>query len=337
MTYPDLLFVPYRDTLDLLGVDDAMRICEEVYGMHARGSVLYSKPPNFKLDIAEEFNNHWHVKGVLLKEVPTTGVRLYNYFDDGRRNTVGYLECARYVVLSDPHTGHGLAIVDEHWTYGIRSAAAATLACKWLGPPQPRVLGLVGIGTMGTNALRCLLTLYVFDEIKCTSLRPETRAAFAAKWSAELGIPVRACDSVEEVVRGSDIVVGGTTSSGIMTREEWLKPGSTFISLARRELDPAGWVKMDKVVIDSWEMNMRMPVFSSMIESGAFSRADLHAEIQEIVAGEKPGREHANERILIHTTGLVSQDVALAHFLFTRAKEAGRGITLPAARPQPEG
>jgi len=45
----------------------------------------------------------------------------------------------------------------------------------------------------------------------------------------ELGIRVGACDSVEEVVRGADLVVGGTTSSEIMTREQWLKPGSTFI------------------------------------------------------------------------------------------------------------
>lgn len=29
----------------------------------------------------EEFNNHWHVKAALLKEILTTGVRLYNYLD----------------------------------------------------------------------------------------------------------------------------------------------------------------------------------------------------------------------------------------------------------------
>src|SRR3954452_8047039 len=150
--------------------------------MHARGSVVMSVPPSFKLDVAEGFNNHWHVKAVLLKDVPITGVRLYNYFDDGKRNTVGHLECARYIVLSDPHTGHGLAIVDEHWTYGIRSSAAATLACKWLGPGKTRALGVVGIGSMGTNALRCLLKLYRFEQIRCTSLRHETREAFAAKW-----------------------------------------------------------------------------------------------------------------------------------------------------------
>lgn len=333
MSYPDLLFVPYHDTLELLGVDDAMRICEDVYRMLARGTVIHSKPPSFKLDVAEGFNNHWHVKSALLKEIPTTGVRLYNYYDDGKRNTVGNLECARYVFLSDPHTGQGLGIVDEHWTYGIRSAAAATLACKWLGPAQARVLGLVGVGVMGTNSLRCLAKLYDFDEVRCTSRRKESREAFAKHWSSELGVPVRPCDTVEEVVRGADLVVGGTTTHEIMAREEWLKPGSTFISLARRELDPAGWARMDKVVVDSWEMNMRMPVFNSMVEEGLFQRAQLHAEIQDVVIGAKPGRTHPDERILIHTTGLVAHDIALAHFLYAKATEQGRGIALPAARP----
>src|SRR5204863_9940179 len=110
--------------------------------------------------------------------------------------------------------------------------------------------------------------------------RPETREAFAARWSAELGTKVRPCDTVEEVVCGADIAVGGTTSSDIMTRENWLKPGSLFISLARRELDPDGWRRMDKVVLDSWDMNMRMPVFSSMVEKGQITREHIYAEIQ---------------------------------------------------------
>ena len=326
MNYPDLLFVSYQDSLDLLSVDDAMRICEDVYRMLARGTVAHSRPPSFKLDIAEEFNNHWHVKAALLKEIPATGVRLYNYFDDGTRNTVGSLDCGRYIVLCDPKTGHGLAIVDEHWTYGIRSTAAATLACKWLAPAEPRILGLVGVGAMGTNALRCLSRLYRFDEIRCTSRRRETREAFAAKWSAELGIAVRPYDTVEEVVRGADIAVGGTTSSDIMVREFWLKPGSLFISLARRELDPDGWARMDKIVLDSWDMNMRMPVFAAMVENGQFSKDAMYAEIPELVAGAKPGRTSPEERILIHTTGLVAQDIALAHHLYVRARETGRGL-----------
>jgi ornithine cyclodeaminase/alanine dehydrogenase-like protein (mu-crystallin family) len=328
---PGVLFVPYKDTLGLLTVADALDVCEQVYMMHANGSVVWSNPHSFKLDVAEDFNNHWHVKAAFLKDIPATGTRIYNYYDDGVRNTVGGLDCTRYIVLSDPHTGEALAIVDEHWSYAIRSAAAASIACKWVGPATPNVLGLVGIGTMGTNALRCLTTMYQFEEIRCTSRRPETREAFADKWSKELGVRVVAKDSVEDVVRGADIAVGGTTSGDIVSREEWLKPGATFISLARRELDPAGWSKMDKVVIDSWEFNMLQRDFKHTVESGLFSRGQLHAEIHELVSGRKKGRERADERILVHTTGLVSQDVALAHFLYRQAKDKGLGLWLPSA------
>ena len=288
-TNKGVLFVPYADTLALLSVKDALTICEQVYLMHARGSVVLSNPASFKLDVADGFNNHWHVKSVFLKDVPTTGVRLYNYYDDGVRNTVGGLDCTRYIVLSDPKSGAAVAIVDEHWSYAIRSAAAAAIACKWVGPKRPKVLGLVGVGTMGTNCLRCLSTMYRFEEVHCTSRRPETRHAFIERWSKELGLPVVAKDSIEEVVRGADIAVGGTTSSDVVSREPWLKAGSTFISLARRELDPEGWRKLDKVVIDSWQFNMLQREFKRMVESGQFAREDLYAEIHELVAGAKTG------------------------------------------------
>jgi alanine dehydrogenase len=332
LTNPEgVLFVSYAETLRLLSVADALAICEQVYLMHARDSVVLSNPASFKLDVADGFHNHWHVKSAFLKDIPATGVRLYNYYDDGVRNTVGGLDCTRYIVLSDPKSGAPLAIVDEHWSYAIRSAAAAAIACKWVAPRNPKILGLVGVGTMGSNSLRCLSTMYKFEEIRCTSRRPETRHAFAEKWSRDLGIPVLAKDSVEEVVRGADIAVGGTTSGEIVTREAWLKPGSTFISLARRELDPAGWTKMDKVVIDSWEFNMLQREFRRMVDAGLFSREHLYGEIHELVSGKKRGRESDQERILIHTTGLVSQDVALAHFLYRRAAAEGVGLRLPSA------
>jgi alanine dehydrogenase len=333
MGNPDVLFIPYKDTLDLLSVEDAMRVCEEVFRMQARGSVVWSTPPSFKLDVSAPFHNHWVVKGVLLKETSITGVRLYNYFDDGTRNTVGSLDRLGYVLLSDPMTGHPLAVVDEHWSYAIRSAASPVVACKWLGPARPRVLGLIGIGMMGTNVLRCLTALYGFEEIRCTSRRRETRETFAANWSAKLGIRVRACATPEEVASGADIVVGGTTSADIVCREQWLKPGCVFISLARRELDPAGWSRMDKVVVDSWDFNMRMPVFQAMVESGQFRRDLLYAEIEDVISGVKPGRTSDDERILVHTCGLVSQDVALAQVIYSEAVKRGLGIWLPAARP----
>src|SRR5216684_6928836 len=210
--------------------------------------------------------------GCALGDEPIAGVRLYSYYDDGVRNTVGRLDCARYVVLADPATARPIAILDEHWTYAIRSAAAAMVALKWLGPRAPRTLGLVGVGTMGENCLRCLRHLYKFDEIICTSRREETREAFAAKWSKLLGIPVRPLATVEEVVRNADLAIGCTTRTDIVSREPWVRRGATFVSLARREMDPAGWTRFDKTVIDDWDCNMTVREFRDMIEAGELTR-----------------------------------------------------------------
>ena len=329
-----VLFIDYATTVKLLSVPETMTICEDVFRMHARNSVKWSVPPSQKLDVGAPFHNHWHVKTVILEDEPIAGVRLYSYYDDGERNTVGRLDCARYIVLANPRTGHPVAILDEHWTYAIRSAAAAMLALKWLGPKVPKTLGLVGVGTMGENCLRCLTHIYRFAEILCTSRRPETREAFAKKWSAKLGIPVRTLDSIEEVVHGSDIAIGGTTRTDIVSREPWVKKGATFVSLARREMDPAGWAKFDKVVIDDWDCNMTIRDFREMIESGQFDRQRLHADVGEVVAGLKSGRERDDERILIHTTGMVSHDVGICWRIYQKAREQGLGIPLPTAVAQ---
>lgn len=329
--HPDVLYVSHADALALLSVEQTLRICEDVFLMHARGSVFPPVMPSFKLDDAE-FHNHWHVKSVLLKDVPVTGVRLYNYYDDGDRNTVGTLGCARYVLLTDPRTGHALAMVDEHLSYAWRSAAAAVVPCKWVGPAEPKILGLVGVGTMCAGVLECLATLYQFDEVRVTSRRTESREAFARKWSDRLGVLVRAVETNEEVVRGADIAVGGTTSADVMIYEEWVKPGAVVISLARQQFDLPGFARMDKVIVDDWDLNMKNHYFKKMVGDDLFSRERLHAEISEVVSGKKTGRERPEERILVHTTGLVSQDVAIAHWLFEQAKASGRGVWLPTAR-----
>ncbi len=63
MPLDGVLFIPYRDTLNLLSVEEALQVCEDVYRMHARGTVQWSNPPSWKLDAGEPWHNHWHVKG----------------------------------------------------------------------------------------------------------------------------------------------------------------------------------------------------------------------------------------------------------------------------------
>ena len=67
-------------------------------------------------------------------------------------------------------------------------------------------------------------------------------------------------------------------------------------------------------------------------KTSQFSRARLHGEICDVVTEKVTGRERDDERILIHTTGLVSQDIAIADFIYRKAVDAGAGIRLPPTR-----
>ena len=315
-----------------------MAICEDVFRMHARKSVKWSVPPSQKLDVGAPFHNHWHVKTVILEDEPIAGVRLYSYYDDGQRNTVGRLDCARYIVLADPVTAHPVAILDEHWTYAIRSAAAAMLALKWLGTEgaedaRPRRRRHHG------RELPALPHAHSIASRKSSAPRGGRRRAkpSRAKWSAKLGIPVRPLDSIEEVVRRSDIAIGGTTRTDIVSREPWVKQGATFVSLARREMDPAGWANFDKVVIDDWDCNMtRARVPRHDRRRRVRPRASARRYRRGRRRAEGAGANATDERILLHTTGMVSHDIGICWRIYQKARAQGLGIPLPTAVAQAE-
>ena len=132
-----------------------------------------------------------------------------------------------------------------------------------------------------------------------------------------------------------DLAIGGTTRTDIVSREPGVRRGATFVSLARREMDPAGWSRFDKTVVDDWDCNMTVREFRDMIDAGEFSRGRLHADIGEVVAGLKPGRETDDERILVHTTGMVSHDIGIAmRWIYKRRWRKVLGVPLPTAVAQ---
>jgi ornithine cyclodeaminase/alanine dehydrogenase-like protein (mu-crystallin family) len=55
---------------------------------------------------------------------------------------------------------------------------------------------------------------------------------------------------------------------------------------------------------------------------------DVHAELGEVVAGKKAGRESDEEIIVFDSTGMALQDVAAAACVYSKALEQGSGVRL---------
>lgn len=319
-----VLYISKAETREILTPRDCLDIVEKVFHWHAQERIAWPTPRLWRMN-NQEFSAKYHIKGCLLPEIPVFGVRLVGYHvrPDGSGTADG--DNTRYVFLQDPATGRPLALVDEHWNYALRTTASAIVACKYLARRDSTVVGIVGVGNMGLTSLLQLKELYHIEEVRVTSRRPETRQAFAQLMRDKTGLNAIAVDSAEAAVRGADIVVTGTTANQNLVFPGWLKPGAFIATLAANEVHDDVYRQVDKIVVDDWEQNQALADVKGLVDRGALSRDRVYAEIHEIVSGAKAGRERDDETVLVRTEGLVTQDVAVAHWVYEQALARGMG------------
>jgi len=181
--------------------------------------------------------------------------------------------------------------------------------------------------------VRLLDRLFNFEEIRVHSRRSESRYAFAARLSKDLGKPVKATPDWYSCVEAADIVVEASRlpEPAAMLKTEWIKKGAFVVpygTMSAVELSLTDI--MSKMVVDDWGQ-CKSGQFGSLrahVEAGKLSEATLHAEMGEIVAGRKPGRQCDDETILFWHRGLSLSDIALGHAMLEKAARLGIGHRL---------
>ena len=208
----------------------------------------------------------------------SAGVKIVGDFVDNYRH--GLPSEFGILNLFDPRTGMPQAILDATAITDMRTGALTALGAKYLARRSSRVLGHVGArGTAYWN-VRLLDRLFDFDEIRVHSRRPESRDAFAARLSADLGKAVtRHRRTGESCVVGADIVVEASRldEPQPLLKTEWIKPGALVVpygTMSAVELSLTDI--MDKIVVDDWGQ-CRTGKFGALrahVESGRLSEAD---------------------------------------------------------------
>ncbi|MET3806301.1 ornithine cyclodeaminase [Nakamurella sp. UYEF19] len=234
------------------------------------------------------------------------------------------------VTLYDPTNGVPSAILDATGITEARTGAMTAAGAKHLARPDSKILGHVGARGTAFSNVTMLDSLFEFDEIRVTSRRPESREAFAEQLRAEMSTPVRVVDTAEEAFAGADILVEASrlVEPEPLLRTGVVEPGAFVVpygTISAVELDLLE--VMDKVVVDDWReaRSGRFGALRRHVDTGRLSEANLYAEFGRIVAGEIPGRETPQERILLWHRGLSILDVAVAQMILTRAEQAETG------------
>jgi ornithine cyclodeaminase len=235
--------------------------------------------------------------------------------------------------LFDPACGMPVAILDATAITEMRTGAMSAIGAKYLARKGSRILGHIGARGSAYWNVRLLDHLFGFDEIRVHSRRAESRNAFAERLSKDLGKPVRAVDSWRECLEGADIMVEASRldQPTPLFKTEWVKKGALVIpygTMSAVELSLTDI--MDKIVMDDWGQARagKLGALRAHVDTGKLSEQTLHAEMGEIVAGLRPGRENADETILFWHRGLSLSDIALGHAMLQKAKRMAIGQEL---------
>lgn len=314
-----------------LAMTDAEIVDAVERGLVAQGLGQTTIEPRMHLVPEKDYPGHFNVLRGYVRPLGVAGVKVvgdfYRNYERGLPSELALLN------LFDPKTGAPTAIIDASDITDMRTGAITAIGAKHLARKNSRILGHIGArGTSYWN-VRLLHSIFHFDEIRVHSRRAESRDSFAAKLKSDLGANVVVTQDWESCVRGADIVVEASRleKPTPLLKTEWIKKGACVIPYGTNSAVELSLTDiMDKMVMDDWGQAKAGPfgALRAHVDSGRLSEANLHAELGQIAAGLKPGRETEDETNLFWHRGLSLSDIALGMAMLEKARARGIGQLL---------
>jgi thiomorpholine-carboxylate dehydrogenase len=295
-----VLYLDEQRVRDLLQWDPLIAAMETALAAFSLGRVL--QPVRNMLTI-EEGKRYLGIMPAVADDA--MGAKLVSFYP-GNAGT-GVATHLAMILLFRPDTGEPLAVMDGRLITEMRTAAVSAAVTKYLAAPDSRVLALLGSGAQAHAHLQALSRLRGFEEVRVWSRTPAHAERFAEQNDAT-------AMTIEDAVRGADVIVTATNALEPILKGTWLKPGAHVNAVGSprpnwRELDDAAMANM--LVVDSREAVLK--------ESGdvILSKAGIYAEAGEIFAGTKEAPVAATT--VFKSVGIAIEDIATAKLVYDAA------------------
>jgi N-[(2S)-2-amino-2-carboxyethyl]-L-glutamate dehydrogenase len=235
-------------------------------------------------------------------------------------------------ILSEIEKGFPIAVLEGTLASNIRVGAMGALAAKHFAPRDARVIGFIGSGEQAKMHLLAMKTVCpTLTECRVSARTAEEERQFVRELAPlvpDMELVAADTDGAR-AMQGADILVTATSAQAPLLKAGWMKPGSFYSHVGGWEDEYAVARQCQKIICDDWEtVKHRTQTLSRMYKDGELLDTDIHGNLDEVVAGEKPGRETDDERVYFNAVGLAFVDVAIALAMYRRAVDAGKGQEL---------
>jgi ornithine cyclodeaminase/alanine dehydrogenase-like protein (mu-crystallin family) len=233
------------------------------------------------------------------------------------------------ILLIERESGALRAIVDATLVTAMRTAAAGALGVTALARPGAAKVALFGAGVQGTWHLGALHAVDRLGEARIFDVEPKRAEQLAEELTQSLGVEARAAGSPRDAADGADVVIAVTPSRVPILDGTLVLPGmhvSAFGADEPGKVELASeLVRRAKVVVDDRALALTDGALNVGAMAGELDGAVIHAELGEVLAGRKPGRERDDEITIFGAVGLAWQDLVAAELCYRHAVTAGGG------------
>lgn len=306
----------------LLSLDDCIAAVEDAFRQHALGNT--PSPGLLSMHVPD---GSFHVKAA-----PLTAERAYfaaklnaNFPQNSARHGLPTIQ--GLVAVCDATDGSPLAVMDSMALTALRTGAATAVAAKYLSRADSTTALICGCGGQAAAHVRALLRVRRISHLRAYDQDVDKARLFADQIRDEAAIEAAPVEDLHAAVAASDIVMTCTTAQRYFIDRDMVRPGTFVAGIGadnenKQELDPL-LLAQSTVVAGSIEQCAAIGDLHHAIDAGVMSRADVHAELGQIIAGLRRGRAAEGEIIVFDSTGTALQDVAAAVAVYRHASQSG--------------
>jgi ornithine cyclodeaminase/alanine dehydrogenase-like protein (mu-crystallin family) len=294
------MFLSEADVRAVLRMDELIDAMRNALRELSAGKI--EQPPRVVVPV-HQHNGFFGSMPAYAKADEILGAKLVTFFPDNSAMPTHHA----IIQLFRAGSGEPLVTMDGRLITEMRTAACSAVATDALARRDVSVLAILGSGVQARSHLEAMHCVRNFAEVRVWS--PRNAAKFAREHKITLS------GTVEECVRDADVIVVATSATTPIPFGKSVSRGAHINALGATR---PNWRELDDELLQRSRLFVEQREAAAKESGDVIAAGKIAAEIGEVLAGSRRGRESDEEITLYKSVGVAAEDLFAADLVYRR-------------------